>query len=214
MPTPNNLPGNQAYASGPSILDVLSYRAEKVFLANLDTGDRLDLVVNPAELRERYAANYARLQSPGLSHEPMQYTGSPNAKIPLVAFFDQILIEESKNPSNRSVKERKTPGQRSDEPPFEVEVARRFMISLVTPRRGQRLKSVSPPPVLFVWPGMIEMRVRVTDVEFGHVLFEVGRPRARAYTVSMGLEEAPLRRITSEDVFRLGTFRPWAGRLQ
>lgn len=220
MPLPG-LPGaGQQLAQGAGDFGyeaALRPRVEKAWIGNLSTGESVPLIVNPGRLQEPYKANYARIVSPGLGHQRLQYSGSPNVAFTLNAYFDQILIEQNKNQG--SIKNAGNFIQHTDDPD-EVEAARRFLISLVTPRGGSRLRSVAPPPVMFVWPGMIEMRMRVMGVTFDHLVFRVGRPRARAYNVAIMLEEAiPTgRRLRSEDIYRPGeggrgdgTLRPWAG---
>ena len=191
-----------------SLQSLLKTKVERCFFVNLDTGEEQRFLVNPTELDETYAANYARKAPLGFSHERMQYTGSPNARIPLTAFVDQIIFDERRNRQNIA----DAPVNSDTDEPNEVEQFRRFLLSLVTPRQGRRLASAAPTAVLFVWPGMIEMRVRITQLRFRHVHFQAGTPRARVYTAQMAIEEEPPERLFAQKVRRFGTIRPWAAR--
>lgn len=190
-----------------SLADILQRKVERAFLQNLHTGRSETFLVNPSTLDESYEARYKRHGSIGLSHERLQFVGNTNVKWPIEVFFDQLVFENRKARTGVSKKGDKT---RHTNEPNDVERWRRFLISLVYPRRAQRLPQASPAPVLFFWPGMISTRVRVMKVSFSHALFETGTPRARAYTARIMLEEEPLERIFADDILESGTFRPWA----
>lgn len=176
--------------------DTIEARVEKAFLSNLATGTTVAFLINPAQLSEAYEALYARHASPGLSHRRLHYVGNPNATITMSAVYDQLILLERAGPG--------------PVPRIDARGYRRFLQSLLYPRRSESLNNASPPPVLFVWPGLISMRVRVIRLNFDHVMFQSGRPLPRIYTVEIELEEEPLERIFSSDVERSGTIRPWA----
>lgn len=186
----------------PSLHDLLSVKVEKAYLQNLDTGQLEPFLFNPEEFEERYRANYARHESLGLSHQRMQFLHGSNPQINLEVTYDQLVVDNR----NRSTLER-LPSEASIN---DAEKWRRFILSLLPPRRSRILKSASPPPVLFVWPGMISMRVRLTFARIRHRMFATRKPRARLYVASLVLEEEVLERYYSSDVIRRGTYRPWA----
>lgn len=191
------------------IVDALGKTVERGFFRNLDSGRQETFLFNPEGFTESYEARYARLAAPGMSHERMQYTGNRNARIPLSLYFDQLMINERRG-SNEPPRVANRVSA-SDVPTVnDVEKWRRFILSLVYPRRGQQLRSASPPPVLFVWPTIISMKVRITSARFRHVLFKVGTPSPRIMVAEIALEEEPERRMYSDDMLTFGTVRPWA----
>lgn len=208
MPIADFVTSISGLAGTVGIESLLQRRVERAFLQNLSTGRTAQFLLNPAAFTETYKATYKRHGSIGLSHERMQFTGNPNAVIPIEVFYDQLIAEQRKSRAGGVT--RRGQEKRHTSRPNDAEIWRRFLISLVYPRRSNILKGASPAPVLFHWPGMISMRVRVLEVKFAHVLFETGLPRARAYTASIMLEEEAQERIYSDDILNTGTFRPWA----
>lgn len=190
-----------------TLQDLLKIPVVRGFLQDLEGGRNTPFLFNPAQFRESYKPVYARLTSPGLSHRRMQFSHMENAKIPLRLIFDQAVFNERKSSSSTA-----QGGALSVEqgPQNDTEGVRRRFLEMVYPRRSQRIRSAAPPPLLFYWPEMIAMRVRITNLQFGHILFTSGTPLPRIMTVDVDLEEEPMSRIYSEDQFRSGTFRPWA----
>lgn len=190
-----------------AISEILGRKVEKGYLQNLDDGTIRTFLTNPEGFEEAYEAMYVRHPSPGLSHEPLQYMGNKNARIPLTLIFDQLIFNEQKG----RVARRNVGGDRNDVRPVnDVEQWRRFLLSLLYPRRGQRLANSAPPAVLFSWPGMISMRVRIMKIRFRHLQFKSGRPLPRIMTANIEMEEDPLERMYSGDMITYGTLRPWA----
>ena len=198
-------------SNNAKIQDVLSIRVVKGFLKNLENGRTNGFLFNPSEFEEAYEARYARHSSVGLSHQRMQFVGNTNARITMDLIFDEIVYRDQRKRGLRRVitgsGDASTRAQNDD-----VDSWRRRFFEFLYPRRTQRLSSAAPPAVLFHWPGIISMRVRVTSVRFRHVQFGVGVPLPRIMIASVELEEAPLERIYSEDAIFKGTIRPWAGR--
>ncbi len=197
---------------GWTLRDFLRVRIEKAFLQDLETGEFKTVAFNPAELQESYSANYARMASPGLSYQRLQFVGNENTRIPLNLYFDQVFLDEERR---RPVEGFRSPNRYAYKNPHveavnDVEDWRRFLISMVMPRRAKKLSSASPPPILFSWPGMIAMRVRVMQLRFRHLMFSSKRPYPRIFVAEVALEEDAGGRVYSSDVRRVGTMRPWA----
>ncbi len=195
--------------------DLLGVKVEKGFLQNLDNGQINQFLFNPVQLEERHKPKYVFHPSPGLSHERMQYVGNKNVVIPLELIFDELVFARARAAAGISRFDVQgtqiLEGIRTGN---DVEIWRRRLMEITYPRRnrGSILQS-SPPPVLFNWPGMFNMRVRVTDLRMRTVQFKTGRPAPRIMIANVVLTEEPCGRLFSEDMMRLGTFRAWGGRL-
>ncbi len=162
-----------------------------------------DFLLNPEVLEEKYKGNWAQPQSFGLSHRRMHFTGNENAVIPLTVYFDQLILNErGTNDFAQALG--------GDEALLTSDEWRLFLISLTYPRRGQTILSASPPRVLFVWPAIIDMEVRVTDLNIRHILFDTRTTGTRAFVATMNLvEDRRDKRIFSQDVRRRGTKKPF-----
>lgn len=191
-----------------TLYDYLSPQMSRAFLLNLENNQKFEFLFNPDTLEENYEPKYTRHSSIGLSHERMQYVGNKNTKIPLEVVFDQLVYDE------RDIVDSifdEIGGGPEVRPQNVVERRRRELLELIYPRKGSSLVSASPPPVLFHWPGMINMRVRITSLKFRHRMFAAVTLMPRIMVAQIELEEEPLERIYSEDALRNGTYRPWAG---
>lgn len=179
----------------------LNIKTERGYLStNLGrNSDRvLEFPLNPTVLREVFNARYKRFSSPGYSSQHLHFLGNDNVKIPLELYFDQLILTQ-----RGSTKELNNSN--------EVNEARKFLISLIYPRRSRSIRAASPPSVTFHWPNMITMNVRVMKVEFEHRLFQIGTLLPRIMVAKLQLEEEPSERIYSSDALRMGTLRPWSG---
>lgn len=202
-------------AGSPDFTDSLSVRPQRGFIRNLDNGRRQQFLFNPQQFDETYEAVYARKGAPGLSHERLQYLGNKNAKIPLDLIYDEYFLRQGfldhssvGGLSRRLVQDTNTSTRVSAN--TGVDAVKRFFLEAIYPRRSQRLITASPPALLFIWPGEISMRVRITKLRFRHKMFEVGTSFTRVMVVSVTLEEDVQERIFSDAVFVYGTQRPWA----
>lgn len=191
---------------GTRLRDVLSVNPERGYLQNLHTGTLFHFLFNPNTLKERYEARYKRHQSAGLSREQLHYLGNPNAKFPIQLVFDQLVFSQRKGINSRA----KLKDGNDSEPVNDVDTWRRFLISLLYPRRAQSIKAASPPPVLFYWPNMISMQVRIMRAEIEHIQFEAKTTKPRIMIANVDIEEDAPKRIYSEDLITYGTNRPWA----
>lgn len=194
-------------ATASEILEsALRIKVEKASLTNLDDsepGARRPFLFNPTELEENYGGRWTRADVPGLSHQPLQHLGGLNTTIPLTIYVDQLVYNVQRPREQRPVVD--TLDNISD-----VDEYRRFLISLATQRPGTTIAAASPPPVLFSWPGIISMRVRVLSVRLRHLQFTAGGARPRIYVADLQLEEDAQGRLTNRDILARGTFRPWA----
>ncbi len=144
-------------------------------LVNLDTDEAFEVQFNPADLRESVSVNYTRHAVPGLSHQPLQYTGTGNRQIPGVVFWCDAVLEA----------ERPTDGGIID--------FRRFLMALTVPGEGK----TRPPRVLFVWPGVLTVEAVVVSIEFAYA--RIGPEAVQAYSATVTFEEVlDVRRVSEQ----------------
>jgi hypothetical protein len=170
------------------------------FLLNLDTNDKVDFQFNPEQLEETYKARYANMEVFGLSHQPLHFLGNENAAISLDLVFDQVVAATRRGTRDLSETDGVT----------DIDQVRRTLVSFLYPLRLGSGVSASPSPILFSWPRMAAMRMRILSVNLKHTMFEVGIPRSRRYVAKVEMAEEPLARMYADSVKNQGMIRPWA----
>ena len=153
----------------------------KATLSNVDTGEEVVVLCNPAEVVEAVAVNYSRQGVPGLSHQPLQYTGTGNRTVSSLAFWLDRRVAED------------------DGGGFNVDDFRRFLLSLTVPSVQGGESKGRPPRVLLVLPKLLTIEAVLASVEFRFSLFaEDGRPLL--YVATCSFEEFLDARRSSEDL--------------
>jgi len=170
-------------------LEVAARRPTRMSIANVVTGASIEAQFNPTDFDEMLEVNWARQTVPGLSHQPLQFVNTGNAKFTLELQF------EAQDPTT-SIEQ--------------IHLARRFLQSLCYPRRGaEDVLTGGPPRALFVWPNVISLTCVVTGLSFRYSRFNLdGTPVQFAAKVT--LEEVRDVRLHSEDVLADGTRRSGA----
>jgi hypothetical protein len=170
-------------------LDVAARRPARMSIANVATGESVEAQFNPTDFEEALEVNWARQTVPGLSHQPLQFVNTGNAKFTLELNF------EVQDPTSDI---------------DQIHLARRFLQSLCYPRRGaEDVVGGGPPRALFVWPGVISLTCVVTALSFKYGRFNVeGTPVQ--FMAKVTLEEIRDVRLISEDVLADGTQRSGA----
>ena len=165
---------------------------DRLALANLVTGDVLELQFNPEELTEKVEAIYARLQVQGMSHELMQYGGTKNLTMECTAKFDAAT-------NYRGGK-------------FDIAWARRFLMSSVyAPKSTASVVGASAPSsILFMWPNLFTMVTKLT-VYSGRLWTFRHDGSLMRWDAKLTFEECRDYRLWAEDVYEQGTQRPALG---
>lgn len=158
----------------------------RMSIANVSTGDSIDAQFNPTEFEEALEVNWARQTVPGLSHQPLQFVHTGNAKFTLELNF------EAQDPTTDL---------------DEIHRSRRFLQSLCYPRRGASdVIGGGPPRALFVWPNVVSLTCVVTALSFKYGRFNLDGTPVQ-FTAKVMLEEIRDVRLLSEDVLQDGTQR-------
>jgi hypothetical protein len=158
----------------------------RMSIANVSTGASIDAQFNPTEFEEALEVNWARQTVPGLSHQPLQFIHTGNAKFTLELNF------EAQDPTTSL---------------DEIHRSRRFLQSLCYPRRGaDDVIGGGPPRALFVWPNVVSLTCVVTALSFKYGRFNLDGTPVQ-FTAKVTLEEIRDVRLLSEDVLQNGTQR-------
>ncbi len=170
-------------------LELAGQRPARMSIANVSTGESVDAQFNPADFEEALEVNWARQTVPGLSHQPLQFVNTGNAKFTLELNF------EVQDPTTDLE---------------QIHLGRRFLQSLCYPRRGaEDVIGGGPPRALFVWPGVISLTCVLTALSFKYGRFNLdGMPVQ--FTAKVTLEEIRDVRLLSEDVLADGSQRSGA----
>ena len=170
-------------------LDVAAQKPARMSIANIATGESIDAQFNPTDFEEALEVNWARQTVPGLSHQPLQFVNTGNAKFTLELNF------EAQDPTADLE---------------QIHLARRFLQSLCYPRRGaEDVIGGGPPRALFVWPNVVSLTCVVTGLSFKYGRFNLeGAPIQ--FTAKVTLEEIRDVRLISEDVLADGSQRSGA----
>jgi hypothetical protein len=154
-------------------------------IVNLVTTEVFQPLFNPQQLTAQITANYNRAASIGGTGARMHFGSTSNFTFTLDIYMDhQALLMEDPNEGLVTAK---------------MTDVQKFLLSLVFPvgKQNDPIRR-SPPKVLFIWPNIIEMPVRVTSEAF---TFQRFKPNLGpwVYRVPVAME-SDLRgeRITSE----------------
>jgi Contractile injection system tube protein len=172
-------------------LEVASQTPARMSIANVSTGESVEAQFNPTEFEEALEVNWARQTVPGLSHQPLQFVNTGNARFTLELHF------EVQDPRTDLA---------------QIHRARRFLQSLCYPRRGATdVVGGGPPRALFIWPNVVSLTSVVTALTFKYSRFNLeGTPVQ--FTAKVSLEEIRDVRLVSEDVLASGSQRSGVGR--
>lgn len=160
-------------------------RPDRMTITDMRTGETMEFQYNPAEIEETLNAKYAKQEVVGGSYQPMQYVGTENLGISFELAFDPL--------------------SRKDAP--DLMDQRAFLQSqMYSSSSKTTVANGDPPDSILVWPELYSLRTKILTYKGKGTRFN-RKLKMNLYTVQLGLAEAPLSRITSEDVRLYGTIR-------
>jgi hypothetical protein len=124
--------------------DTLRVQAPRLVLVNLATNEELEAWANPPTLTEQRSAQWTRIGVPGLGHQPLQFGGTANRRVPDV----ELTFDRRTHPNHN------------------IEAARVFLDALVAPVSAPG--PAAPPRVLLVWPRLLSVEAIADSVELVH----------------------------------------------
>lgn len=162
-------------------------RAARMSLGNLRDFEALTAQFNPEQLKRTVAVTYARLGIMGQSHEQLQYQFRPNEKLSFDLHFDAHSLGTGNAKAS--------------------DVQATLDAMTLPTRAAQDIAGGGPPDVLMLWPGVIEIRCRITTLEYAYKRFASTDGTATLFSVSVSVEERRDKRLYAEDVRQSGLFR-------
>jgi len=170
-------------------------------MQNLHTGDFIQFMLNPTQLRRQLKVSYGRVATRAGSHQWLQYRYTGNVVFTLDLVFSRYVymsLERSGRPFGPSE-------YKYIQDDFED--GQRFLLEACYPR-GEATDVVrrSPPQMLLLWPRHIAVVCVVTSLGIMDDLFDADQ-RVVGYTVNVTLEEHRTYRLTGAEVRRQGMKR-------
>jgi hypothetical protein len=159
----------------------------KMSLTNMRSQDSITAQCNPEDLDRAVAVAYARVPPLGYSSEVLQFQFRPNEKLTFTMTWDRLA----------------TGGCPSF---FVVEGILDAMT--VGSRSAQDIASGGPPDVLMIWPGVLQMIVRVTSIKWTikrYANSSDGSPTF--FAAKVDVEESRSNRLYAEDIRSNGLSR-------
>jgi hypothetical protein len=177
----------------PSLVDAnrdmtgIQGRPSRMYMADIDTQETLEMQFNPAELEEVLEPVWAKLEVPGLSHERLQYSHTRNHTMSFELIFDAMIGGPTTTDQNMD--------------------ARKFLLSLCYAKKGaQNVNDGQATRVLFVWPTFVSLTAKIGTIKISHTRFNLnGTPTF--FKARVSIEEIRDTRLYSEDVRESGTLR-------
>lgn len=171
----------------PGMSDSVGATPRRMSIANLVTGSSLRVQYNPVEFDEEIQVIWARLAVWGQSYQPLQYAGTMNHAPSCHLSFDAL---------------NQPPGQA-----YDIEFAKRWIMSLAYPQRGAATApGGAPPDCLFVWPNFLSLRCKIGKLRFKTTAWTLAGSGTR-FTVQVEFEEARDTALYSDDVLAYGSIR-------
>lgn len=173
-------PGIQAAARPPRML-----------LVNVATGEEKTALRNPTTWSQSIDIKYAELDSPGLDHQPLQYSGTGNANIPMELYIDKYAESRITLDSDP-----------------DIQHYVKFLLAFSAPRRGgANILGGAPPRVLVIWPSDFALECVITKLDFRYQRFVVNNASVLAYIAVINFKEWRNKRVYSEDLAIQGNNR-------
>lgn len=172
----------------------------------------------PEPIRESIKVNYEKFAVLGMSHQYHGYSNTDNLSFPIELYFNRLMLVKrgavATDKRNRGEGRGNTAdggNEKLGAISEKFEASRRYLEALtVPPVTPIGIVGNSPPPCLLVIPGIIEIRARLISLDVGFNRVDVHN-KISEMRVRCVFEEAPLGRITMQDVLERGTFRTWGG---
>lgn len=170
----------------------------------------------PEPVRETIGVNYNKMHPLGMSHGYHTYQGTGNTQIEFELYVNRLMMlkegmvgSDGEPGQTRTSDTEEATVKRLNGLTSKILSGRKYLQALtVPPQMPVGVIGGSPPPAILVLPGILTLRVRVLNVVFSYTesdyLGNISEMR-----VKLTFEEAPVSRITMQDVLERGPYRTW-----
>lgn len=171
--------------------------------------DTMLLQFRPESVREAINVRYQDQGVIGMSHQYQTYAHTESVQFPLRVYENALMMLKEVKAGGSL---RGTPEGSADEMQYYSDVLeedRRFLEALTVPPLGVNgVIGAEPPACVVCIPGIMTIRARVQSVNFLFSQCDVNG-RLREWSADVVFREAPLGRITMQDVLANGMVRTW-----
>ncbi len=157
---------------------------QRMTLANLRSGDVLTAQYNPSDLKRVVKVAYARLGILGQSHQQLQYQWRDNESFDFELHFDKLSTDKGDSTTAENLLDACT----------------------LPTRAAQTVGGGGPPDVLFMWPAVLTLRCRISELEYSYKRFALNGLQTY-FTCKVKIEEARDTKLFAEDVLANGLMR-------
>lgn len=185
------------------------------WLRNLATQEDFSFWFRPQPVKQALRAHYDSMAVVGMSHEYQTYSHTGSDGFSFEVYVNRLLLvkagAQAADAQNRQRGAGNLEGGQSDLQAYSamMEDGRRFLQALLyAPAGVTGVIGGSPPPCILVLPGVCTMRCRLQSLDFEFTDVDV-EGFLKEFTASVSFQEAPMGRITMEDVRANGSFRVW-----
>lgn len=169
----------------------------RMFLVHLPTGDTMSAQFNPQEITEKLEAVWTEPEIEGSQAQPLVYRFTRNHDVSIELGYDE-----------QSGRDILSGGPNLGGANLSIQRARNWLLALLYRQAGDvAITGGAPGRVLFVWPSMFAIKVRIMMVECTHKLFAEDDLRQTVYTAKLTFKIDSLIPPTYESVLAQGTQR-------
>lgn len=184
------------------------------WIRNLATEEDLNFWFRPDQVRESIRANYGELSVLGMSHSYQTYENTTNVSITFDLYVNRLMLVKrgaSQVDAQNRTREGNPEAGLTDLRGYSdlMEQDRRYLQALLySPATELGAIGASPPACILALPGVCTIRARLQTLDITHNDVDL-EGNTKEYRARVTFDEAPMSRITMEDVRENGLFRVW-----
>lgn len=208
--------GSPSVESSPNIGSIAGQRpsaAVRGYVKNLlleETGnpDFPDLITfpfRPTPINIDTSANTDTLDVIGMSHAYESYVNTANATVNFEIYYNALMMIKEEAFENTSEGGKSILNKKSEE----IELQRRFLQALLYPGKStEGVIGAQLPPCIVCLPGIVTIRAKLSSLGEVHERVDINGNIVEL-RLAVSFKEAPMARISMEDVLTNGMFRTW-----
>jgi hypothetical protein len=201
---------------GPNIADIAAQRpnsAARGYVKNLlieDVGNPempslITFPFRPSSIRIDTSVNDESMDVIGMSHQYETYVNTTNAQVSFELYLNALMMLKESGP------EVETPGGQSiyQKMSDEIQLYRKFLQATLYPGVNPAgVIGAQQAPLILCLPGVLTIRCKLKQL--GELISDCDvRGQIKEMRMALAFREAPMARISMEDVMTNGMFRTW-----